>query len=98
MIRFSCSKCQKLLEAEDKSAGRTVTCPGCGHHLVIPPAARQSAELEESNDNELPERPVQARRSRKRLRWARGFSKYPVARIVIILMRIVAVLAAIAIP
>jgi DNA-directed RNA polymerase subunit RPC12/RpoP len=95
MIRFSCSSCRKLLQAEDQSAGKTVTCPGCGQHLVIPPPVRNETAFSESETNggDLPDTPPRGKRL-----MAREFSKYPVARIVIILMRFVAIIAAICFP
>jgi hypothetical protein len=97
MIRFSCSACQKMLQAEDQSAGRTVSCPKCGQHLVVPPPIRQSAELDDANDPVLSDMPAPVRKPRE-MRRTKSFSKYPVARIVIILMRIVAIGAAICFP
>jgi hypothetical protein len=60
---------------------------------VIPPPVRDETDPTEINGDDLPDtRPL------KKWPLARKFSKYPVARIVIILMRIAAIIAAICFP
>jgi DNA-directed RNA polymerase subunit RPC12/RpoP len=36
MIRFQCPICQKALAASDWGFGRKVSCPECGHVVLIP--------------------------------------------------------------
>ena len=44
MIRFSCPRCQSILEGSDQKAGSTIVCPKCGQSLQVPPAARSTAK------------------------------------------------------
>jgi transcription elongation factor Elf1 len=39
MIRFACPSCRKHLKADDRGAGRKISCPRCGQRLRIPPSA-----------------------------------------------------------
>jgi DNA-directed RNA polymerase subunit RPC12/RpoP len=94
MIRFSCSACRKLLQAEDQSAGKTVTCPGCGQHLVIPPPIPNETGFSETMSDDNSEFPPQARwLGRGSSRRAKP-SKYPIARSVIAGQRIFAIFIA----
>lgn len=36
MITFTCPHCQKSIKAEDKYAGATKKCPGCGEQFTVP--------------------------------------------------------------
>jgi formylglycine-generating enzyme required for sulfatase activity len=40
-IRFSCPSCDRHLAAAPDLAGEPMSCPACGHALVIPPLARE---------------------------------------------------------
>lgn len=37
-LSVTCPNCDKTINAEDKFAGKSVVCPGCGHALEIPKA------------------------------------------------------------
>jgi DNA-directed RNA polymerase subunit RPC12/RpoP len=36
MIRFTCSRCDKGLRADESKAGSIAKCPSCGHKVSIP--------------------------------------------------------------
>jgi predicted RNA-binding Zn-ribbon protein involved in translation (DUF1610 family) len=42
-ISVQCPACQKLLKAEEESAGKRIKCPSCGEVLAVPVAATVSA-------------------------------------------------------
>ena len=39
-IRFECLQCKRVLQADDRRAGATVKCPGCGNPIKVPRAPR----------------------------------------------------------
>src|SRR5262245_3278273 len=36
MVRFSCPKCDRQMQARTEYTGRLTRCPGCQHQLAIP--------------------------------------------------------------
>lgn len=40
-IRFQCADCNRALAVDQRHAGATVKCPGCGRVMVVPEAARR---------------------------------------------------------
>ncbi len=94
MIRFSCSACRKPLEAEDRGAGRTVACPKCGQQLLVPPPIRKETAFSETDGGDLSEIPQKTRSLGRGSSRHDKPSKYPVARILITLQRVAAIVIA----
>jgi len=55
MLRVPCPRCGKMLSADEKSAGRTGRCPGCGGTVTLPVGGTpDDAAGSESPDEEIP--------------------------------------------